>query len=289
MRTLIAVFLLVCTGAGADTFTNIETGQTLEGKLLGTIIEQGKRIYLVKVGRDHRKLEEDLWNVKLTPPPGDDYEWKPTIYKNEVRDIEWLKSAYRSRRRDFTMIGTLPIDLRQPVAENELHSGRRLRLRGLVRDIFDDGGILLLVEMQDGSGKKSAHELHVLRAAGKRDAVNRGWSGTVVRTEAGHRVRLKGYRPSPRERKIETAYILFPKELEPLTPAQFMKLIERGFDFDPPEPSTGIRPRGWVTCPRCKGKGKVRGIVKKISGGIYEYYEKVIDCPRCGGRGSVYR
>jgi hypothetical protein len=285
---LITTVLLVCASAGADTFTNIETGQKLEGKLLGTIIEQGKRIYLVKVGRDHRKLEENLWNVKLTPPPGEDYEWKPTIYQNEVRDIEWLKRNYRSRRRDFTMIGTLPVDLRQPVAENELHSGRRLRLTGLVREIFDDGGILLLVETEDGSGKKSAHELHVLRVATKRTAVNRDWSGTVVRTEAGHRAHLKGYKPSPRERKMETAYILFPKEPDPLTPEQFMTLIEQGFDFDPAKPTPGIRPRGWVTCPRCKGKGKIRGIVKKISGGIYEYYEKIIDCPRCGGRGSVY-
>jgi len=277
MRRVLVLLLAISVWACGDTFMNVKTGEKLEGKLLGTIIEGGKRLYLVKVGRDHRRLIEDDWHVKMAPPAGEEFSWKPTIYQKEVRDAAWLKRTYRSVCRDFTMARDVPIDLRLPVLENEMAKDGRIRLSGLVKSTGPGRRMILLADVVK-DGKESAAEIHVVDVDCDGLLVGKRWSELVgfihIHTPWDN---------------TPTTCVPLEKSPPPLTPEEFLALLAKDFDFEPKKPKRQPRGYYWDTCDRCKGKKKIRIKARRISGGIYEYYYKVIECPTCRGTGKVMK
>ena len=99
--------------AHADTFTHKETGEVLEGRLLGVGVKRGLPVFLMKTTDGERRfLPRAEWDVRedrKAPPakakPGEEpeedapaaeaYPWPRLAYKGKVRDPEWLEKAYQ--------------------------------------------------------------------------------------------------------------------------------------------------------------------------------------------------
>jgi len=245
------LFLLFATlsvaRATADTFTHVDTGETLDGRILGTTIEAGVTKYIVKVGRDHRILPEKEWLVRKAVPktaPVTSHPWPPMIYRNEVRTTAWLNRTYVAVRDRFTVVGASFIDLRAPVVENKKRSTRlrtpygnaRLRLTGLVSKLLGETGITLLVDVSPSPLFKQAVQLHVVRIDNAGIRVGDAWSGLVVRMTY-HKPRDGKALTDPQkilENNLGTFYVPFPEHPEPLTPEQFMALLKAGVDVVTP-------------------------------------------------------
>ena len=67
LAAVVAALAMVSSAACADTFTNTKTGETVEGKLLGTAKRDGKQFLLAKVSGTVRQFPADIWKVKRQP------------------------------------------------------------------------------------------------------------------------------------------------------------------------------------------------------------------------------
>jgi len=111
LTTALAALVTVVAAAGADTFTNSQTGERLEGKLLGTTTRDGERLLIAKLSGRIRLLPAREWRAKregtthgetATPaanPPGTSdarpaYAWPELIYQGKPRQAQWLQKAY---------------------------------------------------------------------------------------------------------------------------------------------------------------------------------------------------
>jgi len=224
-----------------DTFTHIETGEKLEGRVLGTMVESGVTKYIVKIGRDHRMLAEKDWHRKVAPQaqdPADTFQWKPMILDGQVRDVAWLKRTYRSVRRRFTMLCGSVLDVTIPAIRNEHPyrsvSGRedypgRIYVSGLVSELIGTTGIVVLAEMSLGRRQVRAIPLTILHLEDNAGIlVGKPWSGTVA--YVFHKYGRHTPKPTTPEERLELRlsrfYVPFPAKPEPLTPEQFVWMIE---------------------------------------------------------------
>jgi len=240
----VAVLALALGGARGDTFTEAGTGNTVEGRLLGTVTRGGVKHWLVKDSRRRQHwLPVSRWQRAEAPEPRtseaapEGFSWPSVRYRGRERSPRWVAGQYGYFKDKYAWIAGRPVDRRHFVYHFDGAVGKQTRGWGKVARVLGPEDVLLIFEhwpywmdLEAGTlrtfargpgARPPAPRLIHVKGLGT-DAVVDGqkWGGALVGVgtfRIGTRTFLS-CRPMPK----------YPPDL---TPEQFVQMLEDGHEL----------------------------------------------------------
>lgn len=235
--------LLAAVVGVADTATNPQTGQRLEGRLLSTVSHKGQVFLLFKAadGKLHRLTEAD-WNIhidapiKPAQPKVEPFKWPDDIaYKSKRRDPAWLREQFAYFKTRLTIIDGQTIDIGRIFDGNaKLEIGEARKVYGRVLQVVSEESILLrynylvstFTAIIPGSHPQLVreHAIIYVEATPTASLADQDAWESVLCVTGTHRY-VDAYANSRTVLKCRP----LPADLPPLTPEQFLSVLRSDF------------------------------------------------------------
>jgi hypothetical protein len=236
--------LLHASGAYADTFTNKLTRETLTGRLLGTIEQDGKEMIFVRTTDGKRLyLPQAEWVVErdlkgLPPEPKGPPQPAGVTYRGQRRSDEWVEQQFAAFRSKFTVLDGQIVDISKPERwQSTISPGEACTVRGTVVQTL--GPAELLVRLHRHPWKLPERFEHVfafdvpptVKAADGQLICLSGHSAPSSGTEIATRVAATGGGKVKDQTVVECQPL--PHHTEPLTREQFLLVLRLDLPLGP--------------------------------------------------------